>query len=267
MLPQSIANSAPRLDPLDATKRAFCRCFVSACVRSPIPRPRHEACYASTLVKALVSHISLRHGFNDPRRSKLARLFRRTRSAGFTLTEILVVIVMIAILAAVASPSFIKIMRDIGVSRLTQQFAEIYRRAYVDSSERQTTLVRFRYGGSGLATPMFETRKAQIDNGSLSLVAPRRCNSIDWNAPTIERTPYNFSKVGVDEIADVEFSTNNNTMPLADICFSRRRAFIRIDDGAFAEMTQSSRLLVKNLKTGLVRRVFVPANGLPRLAQ
>lgn len=174
---------------------------------------------------------------------------------------------MISLLAAVASPSFVKIMRDIGLSRMTMQLAEIYRRAYVDSSERETSLVRFRYQGAGLGTPLVETRRARIDTAPLTLAAPRRCNAINWDDPTIERQVYNLQWSGLGEYVDLDFTNNGALHPMADVCFSRRHAFIRYDEGSFADMTTSARVGVKNLKTGLVRRVFIPTNGLPRLAQ
>jgi prepilin-type N-terminal cleavage/methylation domain-containing protein len=192
-----------------------------------------------------------------PRRA--AELGRR----GFTLTEILVVIFMIALLAAVASPSFIKIMRDIGLSRMTMQIAEIYRRGYVDSSERATSLVRFQATGN----PLFETRKATLDTPTPSLVAPRGCNAIPWNDPTIERQPYNFRSADIGEFASIGFMVDGTAQTTVDVCFSRRRAFIRYDNGAFVPLSQAGYVAVKNLKTGLVRRVLVPTYGLPRLAQ
>jgi len=174
-----------------------------------------------------------------------------------------VVIFMIALLAAVASPSFIKIMRDIGLSRMTMQIAEIYRRGYVESSERATFLVSFR----STSGPLLETRKATLDTPTPSLIAPRRCNAIDWTNPALERQPYNFRSSELNDLAAVTFTMNGAPQTQADVCFSRRRGFIRFGGGAFVEMTQAAYVGVKNLKTGLLRRVLVPSYGLPRLAQ
>ena len=196
-------------------------------------------------------------------RTRTARAAGRLR--GFTLTEILVVIFMIALLAAVASPAFIRIMRDIGLSRLTMQLAEIYRRGYVESSERATFVVRFTSPG-GVA--QLETVRAALDTPTPTLISPRGCNTINWNDPTLERRSYVFASADKKDIAQVGFLDPSNTsQSTADVCFARRKAFVRYDNGAFAPMVGAVRLSVKNVANGRVRRVLVPSFGLPRVIQ
>ncbi|WP_170319362.1 prepilin-type N-terminal cleavage/methylation domain-containing protein [Polyangium spumosum] len=204
----------------------------------------------------------------------LSRRFPRTRTraaraagrlGGFTLTEILVVIFMIALLAAIASPAFIRIMRDIGLSRLTMQLAEIYRRGYVESNERATFVVRFRKA-NGL--PQVETVRAALDTPTPTLISPRGCNTINWDDPTLERQTFRFAAADKKEIVDVGFlGPDNASEDTADVCFSRRKAFVRYNGGAFTEMVGAARLTVTNLSNGRVRRVLVPSFGLPRVIQ
>jgi prepilin-type N-terminal cleavage/methylation domain-containing protein len=183
---------------------------------------------------------------------------------GFTLTEIVVVIFMIAILAVVASPSFIKVMRDSGLSRMTMQVAEVYRKAYIESAEQSTYMVRW----TGGAAPSIELVKATLDTPVPTLVSPRRCNAIDWTDPAHTHQTLTFSADLIPKYATVGYLTNDNVEKTkADICYSQRRAFVRYDEGTFAEMPSAGRVYVKNLQSNMMRRVLIPSFGLPRLIQ
>jgi len=171
---------------------------------------------------------------------------------------------MIALLAAIASPAFIRIMRDIGLSRLTMQLAELYRRGYVESSEKATYLVRF----NATNALKLETTRAALDTPQPTLVSPRSCNAIDWTNPLLERQTYVFSATDNKDFASVTFEAPGGAAKdTADICFSRRRAYIRFDDGAFVEMVGAAKLSVKNLATGRIRKMMIPSYGLPRVVQ
>jgi hypothetical protein len=71
-----------------------------------------------------------------------------------------------------------------------------------------------------------------------------------------------------ENIADVGFlDPANAVQETADVCFARRSAFVRYNAGAFAQMVGATKLSVKNLSNGRVRRVLVPSFGLPRVIQ
>jgi prepilin-type N-terminal cleavage/methylation domain-containing protein len=183
---------------------------------------------------------------------------------GFTLTEVMVVIFMIAVLAAVASPSFVKVMRDTSLSRMNMHIAEVYRKAYVESAEQSTYLVRW----SGGSAPKIELVKSTLDSQFPSLVSPRRCNAIDWTDPAHVRQTIYFTSTLIPQYASLGYLTNNNEeKPKSDVCYSQRRAFVRYDDGAFADMPGAGRIYVKNLQTNVLRRVLIPSFGLPRMIQ
>jgi len=183
---------------------------------------------------------------------------------GFTLAEIMVVIFMIAVLAAVASPAFIKVMRDTNLSRLNMQIAEVYRKAYIESAEQSTYLVRY----NATATSKFELVKSTLDTATPSLVSPRRCNAIDWTNPAHTRQNVYFKGDLIPEFGTIGYLTNTNEEKAkADVCYAQRRAFVRYDDGVFVEMQGAARVYVKNVQSKVMRRVLVPSFGLPRLIQ
>lgn len=195
---------------------------------------------------------------------RLRRCVANRASRGFTLTEVLVVVFMIALLAAVASPAFINVMRDTNLSRMNMSIAEIYRRAYIESAEQSTYLVRW----TGGMTPQIELVQSTLDTENPTLVSPRRCGAIDWTSTAHTRRTIRLDGSDVPTLATLGFVTNTNTEVLrADICYSQRRAFIRFDDGAFAEMQGACRIYVKNVRTNVTRRVLIPSFGLPRLIQ
>jgi prepilin-type N-terminal cleavage/methylation domain-containing protein len=202
--------------------------------------------------------------------STLTDFNRRTRSIkhrdlrGFTLTEIMVVILMIAVLSAVASPSFVKVMRDSNLSRMNMQIAEVYRKAYIESAEQSTYLVRWTGGN----TPNMELIKATLDTATPTLVSPRRCNAIDWTDPAHTRQTIYLKADSIPQLMTVGYLTNTNVeKPKADVCYSQRRAFVRYDNGVFADMQGAGRVYVKNVQSNMTRRVLIPSFGLPRLIQ
>jgi prepilin-type N-terminal cleavage/methylation domain-containing protein len=200
----------------------------------------------------------------SPRHQLLAFRKARGKTRGFTLTEILVVILMIAILAAVASPSFVKVMRDTNLNKLQMQIAEVYRKAYLESAAQSTYLVRWTGGNA----PKMELVKATLDSDTPTLVSPRRCDAIVWTDPAHTRQTVTLSTEYIPKFATVGFLNNQNQEKLkADICYSQRRAYVRYDDGVFTELAGAARIYVYNTQTKVTRKVLIPAFGLPRLAQ
>ncbi len=178
----------------------------------------------------------------------------------------MVTVFLIALLAAVASPAFVGVMRDTEFSRMNMQVAEIYRKAYIDSAQQATILVR--WTGGDPPFPTIDLVRATLDSATPTLVSPRRCNAIDWTNPNHVTQTIFLRPKGDPHTSTMGFLNSAGAeVPVADICYSQRRAFVRYDNGAFTELPGPARVYVKNTQTNLIRRVFIPTFGLPRLIQ
>jgi prepilin-type N-terminal cleavage/methylation domain-containing protein len=192
-----------------------------------------------------------------------------SRRRGFTLIEVLVVIFMIALLAAIASPAFVRMMRDISLSRLAMQFSEMYRRAYVESADHAVVL---RWDTTDPEN-LLEVRRGRLDlpgNATPTLIPPHGCNTINWAlATSYERTTFKLRGSDTPDLASMTFlDPAGTTQSHAEICYTRHRAFVRYDQGApFVALDGVARIRVKNLKTTAVREVLIPPHGLSRVWQ
>jgi len=209
-----------------------------------------------------------------PRCRSARALGRYAGARGFTLTEMLAVIVLIGILSAAAAPTFINIMRDRRVNRAAMAVADMYRTA------------RTRALGRGMPVLIHwdDSKGARIgSSGVLSIVEPdvagypdvnSSCTSINWNTVLNAKAPFMSFDVGSGfyERAALTFLDDTGAArKQADICFSPRgRTYIGAG-GALTELAGVPSFTVVNSAsaggTGLVRTVFIPPNGVARLAQ
>jgi type II secretion system protein H len=203
-----------------------------------------------------------------------ARLERRRRSAGFTLLELMVVVVTIGVLVTLAIPSIGALMRDRRTNQAAHEVALLYRQARALAMGRgSAVLVHFDAGS--VPQGRIEVREAiDIDPAHCLLLPATSCSQAKWDAASPQNhlvRAFDPSQVGAFNnvqlkvfIADTSSAGN-----AVDICFSplgrpyRRLAFT----GAFAPMNEVPYVEVSPIDgVGLTRTVLILPNGASRLA-
>lgn len=187
---------------------------------------------------------------------------RRRRSRGFTLMELLTVIVMIGILSVAVAPSAVNLMRDRRVARAGLHIVDYYRTARTRAMGHGQPITVI-WNGSGAQTlSIVEPIVTTAGAAPTCLTAPwseaaknNIINSIDLGSGLYQPA----QAVCQDALANAKTHT--------EVCFTPSgRTFYREDPAAaFTLMVNPIQFQVTNGNTGLVRYVFVPPSGMSRM--
>ncbi len=192
---------------------------------------------------------------------------------GFTLLELMVVIAIIGLCAAIASPAFINVIKDSRVSKAAMETADMYRLARTRAMGRgAAVLVRWTQGGGVGGLGLLEIREA-LTAGSTTPLPSSSCAQgvTDWsNASPTSRHILNVDfGNGAYSDADVKyFDELSAQQTFSEICFTPRgRTYVRYGAGAaFTPLTGVPHFNVKNTRSTRVRTVYVPPSGAARVA-
>jgi type IV fimbrial biogenesis protein FimT len=199
------------------------------------------------------------------------------RTAGFTLLEIMVVVIMVGVIAALGIPSIAAQLRDRRTNQAAHEVALLYRQARSLAMGRGgAVLVRF----DGAAGGRIEVREAIDEQTGRCVNLPATsCGTANWDAAATKSNrliaAFDVSNSGVYSSVKMAFFQADGTGAgtSVDVCFSplgrpfRRLAFL----GAFTPMNdvpyiQVNRVDAANKPEGITRTVLVLPNGTSRLA-
>jgi prepilin-type N-terminal cleavage/methylation domain-containing protein len=209
------------------------------------------------------------------RRSLLERS-RRLTARGFTLTELLIVIALISLLAVVGSPTFIKMVRERRAARAGSIVIDYMRTARTMAIGRgQPILFGWRGGGN---TGFFEIWEPIVTNSS-SVCA---CSTTQWRSTSAatcqnrQLTSFTLQN-GMYENAYLTFYDESGaTQTGVDICFSPTgRMYMRTGSsttvtGAFLPVMGVPTFVAQykegtNPVVGVGRTVYLMPNGTARM--
>jgi type II secretion system protein H len=216
-----------------------------------------------------------------PNLQRLRRSRRRVGgrlTAGFTLLELMVVVIVIGVLAALGVPSIAAQLRDRRTNQAAHEVALLYRQARSLAMGRgSAVLVRF----DGSANGRIEVRESMDADPAHCLSLPATsCSAANWNAASpLNRLigTFDVNNNGPYQNVKLAFFQSDGTSAgsAVEVCFSplgrpyRRFAFV----GAFVPMAEVPYLEVKRVDNGsppkaegITRTVLVLPNGTSRLA-
>jgi len=196
---------------------------------------------------------------------------RRRASRGFTLIELVVVVLIIGITAALATPSMTTQIRERRSRDVAQRIAQLYSSARMRALGRgAAVLVRYRAAtGFTVLESIQGTAAATAQNASSATCAAQPglgCLANTWTDASLSRlvgeiTPSSEMTVTAKD----RFST---TVTQMDICFTPMgRSFITFDTNPPTAMVGATTVDVQRTGsgTGLLRTVAILPNGMARL--
>ena len=202
----------------------------------------------------------------------IVHLRRDRTSAGFTLLELMVVVVLIGVMVTLAVPSIAQQMRDRRTNQAAHEVALLFRQARARAMGRgAAVLVRFDSGTVPRGT--VEVREAQdIDPLHCLSLPATSCSQTNWAAANPQnRLVQSFNPTSAFTNVQLAFFNANGGAAgnAVDICFSplgrpyRRFAFT----GAFTPLNEIPYLQATPIDgAGITRTVLIVPNGASRLA-
>ena len=199
----------------------------------------------------------------------------RRASAGFTLLELLVVVIMIGIIVALAIPSISSQMKNRRMDQAAHQVALIYRQARALAMGRGSAVL-VHFDGGPVPQGRIELREAQdVDPAHCLTLPASSCSLANWNSASPQNrlvTTFDPTEL-LDVYSNVQLKVylpdGTPAGSAVDICFSPLgRAYRRLSfTGTFAPMSDVPYVEVTPIDGfGRTRTVLIMPNGASRLS-
>lgn len=189
---------------------------------------------------------------------------------GFTLVELVVVVLIITVFAALAVPTVVVQMRDRRVQESARQIAIVYRQARLRAMGRGAAiLVRF----DGTDFSVLEARQGPAAGTCENLPVSNCLNRLWVGAPTLSRRVDGHAEATAGDMAGVTIDmvdAQDNPVTELEVCFTPMgRAFARedINDAVtLTPMTEAYLATVSRPGMTRAREVVLMPNGTARLS-
>jgi prepilin-type N-terminal cleavage/methylation domain-containing protein len=192
-------------------------------------------------------------------------------SRGFTLLELMAVVLIITVFSALAIPTAVGQMRDRRVQEAARRIGLVYREARLRALGRgSAVLVRF----TGGVMTVHEARLGVAVGGDAGCIdlPVSSCLNTDWSSVTAQRVVDGFQVAASGELSNLVLAVTDSSdtpVPNLDICFTPLgRAFDRraITPGsAFAPFASTYVASLSRPGTTRTRQVALMPNGTARL--
>ena len=189
---------------------------------------------------------------------------------GFTLMELITVVTIIAVFAALAIPTVVVQLRDRRVQEAARRIGSVYREARLRALGRgSAVLVRF---NAGVMT-VHEARVGGPGGGNADCadLPVSSCLNTNWSAAAAQRVVDGYRPPTSGELSDLTVAITDSldaAVPNLDICFTPMgRGFSRRENtnGPFAPLGDAFVATVSRAGLTRTRQVVLMPNGTARL--